>query len=133
MPIISSYYQRRFSWQTDDSGLPIGEAVNLAGHLWLITCPRCSCWHEIKSAGVIEPACLLPEIANGRHKFGAPAHWKTIYDAWIAQHPEALDTTQIRVQVVGFEELAARSAIPVKKPAAKLVEKPKRQRKAKAA
>jgi hypothetical protein len=105
----------KFRWQTDIDVVPLAPAVSIGAAFYVTCCPLCGCCHEligqtfttIGQQAVLKPRCLLREFASQ----GRATAWKLTYEAWTAQHPDAVQTDEIRcIYLGGIQEIVTVAA-----------------------
>jgi hypothetical protein len=105
----------KYRWLTDIDVVPLAPAVSIGAATYILCCPLCGCCHELigqtfTSIGqqiVTKPRCLLREFAS----MGRATAWKLTYEAWTAQHPDAVQTDEIRcIYLGGIQEIVTVAA-----------------------
>ena len=84
-----------FKWCETAGGLPLAEARSFGGVLYVMVCPLCGCFHEIKGIGQITPRCLLREYAHQQREHGQTSAWISLYNRWLKLYPLAAEHTVI--------------------------------------
>lgn len=89
MPFSMPHEVKQYQPKQSTNGLPIADVIKLGQGLWIAVCPCCGMIHDVTGKAhesTYEPKCIIRRTHP------------SVYRAWIAKYPEAVDYTRVTLK-----------------------------------